>query len=203
MELHPAQAGLRPGDERDDGRGREAAAVAVHRARPPGDRREHARPPDASHREEVRKAMAGERASARRSGTTIPRCSPRTPSRGTTSGGRRGTSGGGSTRWGVPWTARNPPAGNSARWSRVAEPGRRSPAEGVPWEVEAGWRSRGPRSIPRLVAGTVKTDHDLKEEIEVLRHLRKHLERTLTNTKGVPKTGRKPGRRQAGDGSGS
>ena len=68
-------------------------------------------------------------------------------------------------------------------------------------ECEAGVNIKKPEVIARLVAGTVDAVRDLKEEIKILRHLRKHLERTLAE--GVPGIGRKPGRRQAGDGSGS
>jgi hypothetical protein len=70
-------------------------------------------------------------------------------------------------------------------------------------EVEAGAGSRKPETIPGLVAVVDETIRDLKEEIEILRHLRTHLERTLTSGGGTPGTGRKRRRRQAGDGSGS
>ena len=70
-------------------------------------------------------------------------------------------------------------------------------------ECEAGASNRKPEAIPRLVAGTVDAVRDLKEQVEILRHLRKHLERTVASGGGVPKTGRKRRRRQAGDGSGS
>jgi hypothetical protein len=69
-------------------------------------------------------------------------------------------------------------------------------------ECEAGLNIKKPEVIPRLVAGTVDAIRDLKEEIEILRHLRKHLERTLASAggvrrnrrKGVLKTGRKGSR---------
>jgi hypothetical protein len=44
-----------------------------------------------------------------------------------------------------------------------------------------------PEAIPGIVARTDETIHDLKEEIVVLRHLRKHLEKTVA---ALP-TGRK------------
>ena len=58
-------------------------------------------------------------------------------------------------------------------------------------EVEAGVDIKRPDAIPGIVARTDETIHDLKEEIVVLCHLGKHLERTVA----VLPTGRK-GRRK-------
>ena len=58
-------------------------------------------------------------------------------------------------------------------------------------QVEAGVDIKRPEAIPGIVARTDETIHDLKEEIVVLRHLRKHLEKTVA---AIP-TGRK-GRRK-------
>jgi hypothetical protein len=63
-------------------------------------------------------------------------------------------------------------------------------------EVEAGVNIKKPEVIPRLVTGTIDAIRDLKEEIEILRHLWKHLERTLASGKGVRRNRRK-GRKTA------
>jgi hypothetical protein len=41
---------------------------------------------------------------------------------------------------------------------------------------------------------------ELKEQVKILRHLRKHMEKTVVNREGALPTDRKAGRRQAGDG---
>lgn len=61
-------------------------------------------------------------------------------------------------------------------------------------EVEAGVNITKPEAIPRIVASVDDTIRELKEQIETLRHLRKHLEKTVTNGEGVAKTGRKGGK---------
>jgi hypothetical protein len=58
-------------------------------------------------------------------------------------------------------------------------------------EVEAGVGIKKPEAIPRIVAGVDETIRDLKEQVKILRHLRKHLERTVTRPEGVLGTGRK------------
>ena len=40
-----------------------------------------------------------------------------------------------------------------------------------------------PEAIPKIVADVDTTFRDLKEQIETLRHLRKHLEKTVTTAK--------------------
>ena len=52
-------------------------------------------------------------------------------------------------------------------------------------ECEAGAKITKPEAIPRIVAGVNETIRDLKEQIEILRHLRKHLEKTVTSPEGV------------------
>ena len=52
-------------------------------------------------------------------------------------------------------------------------------------ECEAGVKITKPEAIPRIVASVNETIRELKEQIEILRHLRKHLEKTVTNPKGV------------------
>ena len=51
-------------------------------------------------------------------------------------------------------------------------------------EVEAGVGIKKPEAIPRIVASVDETLRELKEQIETLRHLRKHLEKTVVNGKG-------------------
>jgi hypothetical protein len=46
-------------------------------------------------------------------------------------------------------------------------------------EVEAGVEIKKPEAIPRIVASVDETLRELKEQIETLRHLRKHLEKTV------------------------
>jgi hypothetical protein len=58
-------------------------------------------------------------------------------------------------------------------------------------EVEAGVNIKKPEAIPRIVAGVDETIRELKERIETLRHLRKHLEKTVGNGEGVPRTRRR------------
>ncbi len=58
-------------------------------------------------------------------------------------------------------------------------------------EVEAGVKITKPEAIPRIVAGVDETIRDLKEQVQILRHLRKHLEKTVTKPEGILKTGRK------------
>jgi uncharacterized protein YijF (DUF1287 family) len=58
-------------------------------------------------------------------------------------------------------------------------------------EVEAGVDIKKPEAIPRIVSGVDGTIRDLKQRIETLRHLRKHLEKTVGNAEGVPRIGRK------------
>jgi hypothetical protein len=58
-------------------------------------------------------------------------------------------------------------------------------------EVEAGVGIKKPEAIPQIVASVDGTIRDLKEQVQILRHLRKHLEKTVTKPKGVVKTGRK------------
>ena len=48
-------------------------------------------------------------------------------------------------------------------------------------ECEAGVKITKPEAIPRIVASVDDTIRELKEQIEILRHLRKHLERTVGN----------------------
>jgi hypothetical protein len=62
-------------------------------------------------------------------------------------------------------------------------------------EVEAGVGIKKPEAIPSIVASVDETLHRLKEEIEILAHLRKHLAKTVVNGEGVVKTRRK-GRKQ-------
>ena len=47
-------------------------------------------------------------------------------------------------------------------------------------ECEAGVKITKPEAIPRIVAGVDGTIGELKERIAILRHLRKHLEKTVT-----------------------
>ena len=111
----PAQARFHHGDERDDGQGREAAAVTVCHARPPRDRRGHPCRPE--HRRIGKRSgrrWRRERASACTSSTTIPNSSLRIPSRGTRSGARGGDLWRGSTRCGRSTTASSLLAGSSA-----------------------------------------------------------------------------------------
>ena len=54
-------------------------------------------------------------------------------------------------------------------------------------ECEAGVKITKPEAIPRIVAGVDDTIHELKERIEILRHLRMHLEKTV----GSPKNRRR------------
>jgi hypothetical protein len=58
-------------------------------------------------------------------------------------------------------------------------------------ECEAGVKIKKPEVIPRIVAGVDDTIRELREQIEILRHLRKHLEKTVVNTEGVAKTRQK------------
>jgi len=46
-------------------------------------------------------------------------------------------------------------------------------------EVESGVNIKKPEAIPRIVASVDTTISELKDEIEILGHLRKHLEKTL------------------------
>jgi hypothetical protein len=46
-------------------------------------------------------------------------------------------------------------------------------------EVEAGVKIKKPEAIPRIVVSVNQTISDIKEEIEILDHLQKHLEKTL------------------------
>ena len=46
-------------------------------------------------------------------------------------------------------------------------------------ECEAGVKITKPEAIPRIVAGVDGTIGEIKERIEILRHLRKHLEKTV------------------------
>ena len=62
-------------------------------------------------------------------------------------------------------------------------------------ECEAGVKITKPEAIPRIVASVDETIRELKEQIETLRHLRKHLEKTVTNPEGVRRKRRK-GRKQ-------
>ncbi|MGO8750604.1 MAG: hypothetical protein ACLQNE_32040 [Thermoguttaceae bacterium] len=48
-------------------------------------------------------------------------------------------------------------------------------------EVEAGVKIKKPEAIPRIVASVDDSIRELKEQVEILRHLRKHLERTVGN----------------------
>ena len=57
--------------------------------------------------------------------------------------------------------------------------------EGIPCGVRGGTKITKPEAIPRIVASVDDTIRDLKEQIEILRHLRKHLEKTVTIPKGV------------------
>jgi hypothetical protein len=56
-------------------------------------------------------------------------------------------------------------------------------------ECEAGTKITKPEAIPRIVAGVDDTIRDLREQVETLRHLRKHLEKTVTNAQGILQTG--------------
>ena len=46
-------------------------------------------------------------------------------------------------------------------------------------KVEAGVNIKKPEAIPRIVASVNTTISELEDEIEILAHLRKHLEKTL------------------------
>jgi hypothetical protein len=48
-------------------------------------------------------------------------------------------------------------------------------------EVEAGVKIKKPEAIPRIVASVNQTISDFKEELEILDHLRKHLENAVPN----------------------
>ena len=48
-------------------------------------------------------------------------------------------------------------------------------------EVEAGVGIKKPEAIPEIVARVDTTISELKDEIEILSHLRKHLEKTVRN----------------------
>ena len=50
-------------------------------------------------------------------------------------------------------------------------------------ECKAGRKITKPESIPKIVAGVDDTIRDVKEQIETLRHLRKHLEKTVAAKK--------------------
>ena len=52
-------------------------------------------------------------------------------------------------------------------------------------ECEAGARITKPEAISQIVADVNDTIRDLKEQVEILRHLRKHLEKTVTSPEGV------------------
>jgi hypothetical protein len=52
-------------------------------------------------------------------------------------------------------------------------------------ECEAGKAITKPEAIPRIVASVDETIRELKEQIETLRHLRKHLEKTVGSAEGV------------------
>ncbi len=52
-------------------------------------------------------------------------------------------------------------------------------------ECEAGTKITKPEAIPRIVASVDDTIRELKEQVEILRHLRKHLEKTVTIPKSV------------------
>jgi len=58
-------------------------------------------------------------------------------------------------------------------------------------ECETGTKITKPEAIPRIVASVDETIRDLKGQIEILLHLRKHLEKTVVDGEGVLKTGRK------------
>ena len=58
-------------------------------------------------------------------------------------------------------------------------------------EVEAGVGIKKPEAIPSIVASVDETLRELKEETATLRHLRKHLGKTVGNGGGVVKAGRK------------
>jgi len=54
----------------------------------------------------------------------------------------------------------------------------------VSWEkyradVEAGVGIKKPEAIPRIVADVNETISEMRERIEILAHLRKHLEKTV------------------------
>jgi hypothetical protein len=61
-------------------------------------------------------------------------------------------------------------------------------------ECEAGVKITKPEAIPRIVASVNETIGDLKEQIEILRHLRKHIERTVTSPNGVRRNRRSANR---------
>ena len=50
---------------------------------------------------------------------------------------------------------------------------------GIPCECEAGVGIKKPEAIPRLVASVNETISELRERIEILDHLRRHLEKTV------------------------
>ena len=57
-------------------------------------------------------------------------------------------------------------------------------------EREAGVRIK-PKAIPGIIANVESTISDLKEQVKILRHLRKHLEKTATSPEGVRRNRRK------------
>jgi hypothetical protein len=52
-------------------------------------------------------------------------------------------------------------------------------------ECAAGVKITKPEVIPRIVASVDDTIREIKEQVEILRHLRKHLEKTVASPKGV------------------
>jgi len=58
-------------------------------------------------------------------------------------------------------------------------------------DCAAGVKITKPEAIPRIVASVDDTIRELKERIEILRHLRKHLEKTVTSLKNRRRKNRK------------
>jgi hypothetical protein len=76
------------------------------------------------------------------------------------------------------------------QFRRVAYMRQDAKKEIVRWEAyraecKAGTKIKKAEAIPGIVAGVNETIRDLKEQVEILAHLRKHLERTLPNAKGA------------------
>ncbi len=93
--------------------------------------------------------------------------------------------------------SQDPPGWQFGRVDRMVAEARKDIARWKAYraECEAGVKITKPEAIPGIVAGVDDTIRDLKERVEILRHLRKHLEKTIGNHEGVRKAAGRKGRK--------
>ena len=134
-----------------------------------------------SHLEEIKKAMAAGLASACKSNTTIPSCSRHTRIWDEKRREKAGDLWARINEMRAFYDRQEPPGWQLRKVDDMMAEARKDIARWRKYraEVEAGVKIKKPEAIPRIVASVDDTIRELKEQIETLRHLRKHLEKTV------------------------